>query len=56
MQSISCAAGYNLRWLLRAITRLGLGPLLLRLLQAAASLSQTTRASHGPYDRKQICV
>ena len=27
LHSISCAAGYNLRWLLRAITRLGLGPL-----------------------------
>lgn len=24
--ALSCAAGYNLRWLLRAIVRLGLGP------------------------------
>ena len=56
LHSISCAAGYNLRWLLRAIARLGLGPLFLRLLQAASSLTQTTRASHGPYDRTQICV
>ena len=39
MQSISCAAGYNLRWLLRAITRLGLGPLFLHLLHAASSLT-----------------
>ena len=56
VQSISCAAGYNLRWLLRAITRLGLGPLFLHLLHAASSLAQTTRASHGPCDRTQICV
>jgi IS5 family transposase len=26
LHSISCATGYNLRWLLRAIVRLGLGP------------------------------
>ena len=47
LHSISCAAGYNLRWLLRAIARLGLGPVFLRLLQAALSLAQTMRASHG---------
>jgi transposase, IS5 family len=35
LHSISCAAGYNLRWLLRAIVRLGLGPVFLRLLHAA---------------------
>ena len=35
LHAISCAAGYNLRWLLRAIVRLGLGSLFLRLLQAA---------------------
>jgi IS5 family transposase len=33
LHSISCAAGYNLRWLLRAIARLGLGPALLCLLR-----------------------
>ena len=31
--AISCAAGYNMRWLLRAVARLGIGPLLLCLLQ-----------------------
>ena len=35
LHAISCAAGYNLRWLLRAIVRLGLGSLFLRLLRAA---------------------
>ncbi|OIQ67360.1 hypothetical protein GALL_510610 [mine drainage metagenome] len=37
LHSISCAAGYNLRWLMRAIVRLGIGPVFLRLLQAALS-------------------
>jgi hypothetical protein len=27
LHALSCAAGYNVRWLLRAITRLGLGGL-----------------------------
>ena len=45
LHSISCAAGYNLRWLLRAIARLGLGPLFLRLLRAALSPTLITRAS-----------
>ena len=35
LHAISCAAGYNLRWLLRAIARLGIGPTSLRLLQVA---------------------
>ena len=51
LHAVSCAAGYNLRWLLRAIVRLGLGPLLLRLLQAALSPAPITRASHPPYGR-----
>ena len=51
LHSISCAAGYNLRWLLRAIARLGLGPLFLRLLRAALSPTLITRASHSPYGR-----
>jgi IS5 family transposase len=37
LHSISCAAGYNLRWLMRAIARLGISPVFLRLLQAALS-------------------
>ena len=35
LHTIGCAAGYNLRWLLRAIARLGIAAVLLRLLQAA---------------------
>jgi IS5 family transposase len=31
LHAVLCAAGYNLRWLLRAMTRLGLRALLLRL-------------------------
>jgi IS5 family transposase len=33
LHAISCAAGYNLRWLLRAIAQLGIGPAFLRLLR-----------------------
>jgi len=33
LHAISCAAGYNLRWLLRAIARLKIGPAFLCLLQ-----------------------
>jgi len=33
LHTISCAAGYNLRWLLRAIARLGIGPAFLCLLR-----------------------
>ena len=33
LHAISCAAGYNLRWLLRAVARLGIGPAFLCLLQ-----------------------
>ncbi len=32
MNAVLCAAGYNLRWLLRAIVRLGLGPSFVRLI------------------------
>ncbi|WP_246417340.1 IS5 family transposase [Rehaibacterium terrae] len=32
LHAVLCAAGYNLRWLLRAIARLGLQPVFLRLL------------------------
>ena len=46
--SIGCAAGYNLRWLMRAIVRLGLGSLFLRLLRAALSPAPVKRASRPP--------
>ena len=35
LHTIGCAAGYNLRWLLRDVARLGLGPVFLRLLRTA---------------------
>ena len=35
LHTIGCAAGYNLRWLLRAVARLGLGAAFLRLLRTA---------------------
>ncbi len=31
LHALGCAAGYNIKWLLRAIARLGLGPVFLRL-------------------------
>jgi IS5 family transposase len=37
LHAISCAAGYNIRWLMRAIARLGIGPVFLRLLLAVRS-------------------
>jgi IS5 family transposase len=45
LHTLSCAAGYNLRWLMRAITRLGLGPAFLRLLQRAALAASALRGS-----------
>jgi len=51
LHSISCAAGYNLRWLLRAIARLGIGSAFLRLLTAALSLASAIRAPHATHSR-----
>ena len=51
LHSISCAAGYNLRWLLRAIARLGIAAVLLRLLQAALSKQHPTASSYGSLGR-----
>jgi transposase, IS5 family len=48
LHAISCAAGYNLRWLLRAIARLDIGPALLRLLQVAPSAARPVSVSQGP--------
>jgi IS5 family transposase len=45
LHSISCAAGYNLRWLLRVIASLGISAVFLRLLQAAVLALQVT-ATH----------
>ena len=48
LHCISCAAGYNLRWLLRAIARLGIGAVFLRLLHAALSPLQVTGRPYCP--------
>ena len=47
LHAISCAAGYNLRWLLRAIARLGIGPASLRLLQMALWAVRPTSGSYS---------
>ena len=47
LHSISCAAGYNLRWLLRAIARLGIVTLFLRLLLAALEQPRAIGAAYG---------
>ena len=49
LHALSCAAGYNLRWLLRAIARLGIGAVFLRLLHAALSALQVTRRPYRPH-------
>ena len=51
LHSISCAAGYNLRWLLRAMARLGIGAVFLRLLQAALSPRQPVGTSYDASGR-----
>ena len=51
LHAISCAAGYNLRWLLRAVARLGIGPIFLRLLQALLHLTKPPLASYSTYSR-----
>lgn len=42
IHAVLCAAGYNLRWLLRAIVRLGIAPLFLRLLWRRRGGSRST--------------
>jgi IS5 family transposase len=42
LHALGCAAGFNVRWLLRAIVRLGLGPAFLRLLHAALHAVRTS--------------
>jgi IS5 family transposase len=49
LHAISCAAGYNLRWLLRAVARLGIGLIFLRLLQALLHLTKPPLASYSTY-------
>lgn len=45
LHTIGCAAGYNLRWLLRAIARLGIQAVFLRLLQSVVSAQDAIVAS-----------
>jgi hypothetical protein len=55
LHALGCADGYNLRGLLRAIARLGIGPAFLRLLQAALLIAQTLRASQVAPGRLPAC-
>jgi transposase, IS5 family len=52
LHAISCAAGYNLRWLLRAVVRLGVGSALLCLLQMVL-LAMTVAAAALPARGRQ---
>jgi hypothetical protein len=54
LHAISCAAGYNLRWLMRAIARLDIRPIFLRLLQAALSQQPAIGVPHGSLARSWI--
>ena len=49
LHALSCAAGYNLRWLLRAIARLGIGAVFLRLLHAMLSAQRSTGTSYSTH-------
>ena len=51
LRPLRCAAGYNLRWLLRAIARLGIGTVFLRLLQAVLLQPSGMVAAHGTHGR-----
>ncbi len=54
LHAISCAAGYNLRWLLRAIARLGIGPAFLCLLQMVLAAAIDPHAMSEPRRRTQV--
>ena len=54
LHTLSCAAGYNLRWLLRAIARLGIGPAFLRLLQMVLLPAMALRALSSGRGRLQL--
>lgn len=53
VSQISKAKGYayNLRWLMRAVVRLGISPAFLRLLQAALSCLRALQTPYGPATR-----
>jgi transposase, IS5 family len=54
LHTISCAAGYNLRWLLRAIAKLGIGPAFLCLLQMALLPAMAVRAAQTGGNRARL--
>ena len=56
LHTISCAAGYNLRWLLRAIAKLGIAPAYLRLLQMALLQAMVMRSAQTGRSRAQLAV
>jgi len=60
LHAVLCAAGYNIRWLLRAIVRLGLkglfAPLLWLLLTLAAVLATALGATRAEADRSNWAV
>ena len=51
LHAISCAAGYNIRWLLRAIARLGIAAAFLRLLRATFTAQSATEGTYDPQGR-----
>lgn len=55
LHALSCAAGYNLRWLMRAVVRLGIGPAFLCLLRMAL-LARTAAAAVIPARGRQAAV
>jgi transposase, IS5 family len=52
LHAVSCAAGYNLRWLLRAIARLGIGPAFLCLLQMVLWAVQAMSGTHSAWSAR----
>jgi IS5 family transposase len=54
LHAISCAVGYNLRWLMGAVASLGLGAAFLRLLQGALLATRAMRACYAGRDRLQL--
>jgi transposase, IS5 family len=53
LHTLGCAAGYNLRWLLRAIAKLGIGPAFLCLLQMALLPTMVRRSMYTGRNRAQ---
>jgi IS5 family transposase len=56
LHTISCAAGYNLRWLLRAIAKLGIRPAFLCLLQMALLPAMALQSAQTGGTRAEFAV